>query len=150
MNIINSIITGIVSGVIASGLWAFIFFPIHLRGRNKCMFEHIPGTYTQEPKFDYSKKPHQYPDVVIEKVDGRSFKISAKASPPEHWEGMFIMDDVTGNSGRGFYDHDKSGRQLWGNIEILIKDKSSLLTHRSFADKDQRFITQGFILKKKH
>ncbi len=55
------------------------------------------------------------------------------------------MSEAFTRTGFGFYRHLKQGTDRWGQLQIQVVGKDTLLAQHSYTARDQALVTQGFL-----
>ena len=131
--------SNIVSGVIAAFLWGLLYISfyyfIYMPLINRCTFYGLSGTYKEENKFpSYDGEQKVFETIKIKRKNFLKGNILSIEVENKKWVGEIEMNKLFPKSGKGYYSHigNEKQRPMWGFIDIIRKEKNTILVHRSY------------------
>jgi hypothetical protein len=138
---LQSLVTGIVAGVIATGCWALIDAR-RRRGLDQARHAPLEGTYRVRKKGDHTDAG------IVGKVeltlkDGILRTASVGSEVPRPWVGAIRMSEVHPGAGSGYYAHEAADG--WGMHTVQRRGRD-LLVHAEYVKQaDRRLVADAYV-----
>jgi hypothetical protein len=122
------LLTGVVAGVVAAAVWAFL--ALLNRQRRFRRLKRWNGAYRI---FEKSKNRAE-PETLSIRTTGNLLEVRFANMPDgQSVEGQIVMDEQTLKGGKGQYEHTTSKEQAWGFWEVQLKEPDMILVHTTFT-----------------